>query len=56
LTIGVQEVPGSNPGGPTKSSKSYRQQTFTECCFGVQVESKVDAAGRSAGSERIDST
>jgi quercetin dioxygenase-like cupin family protein len=41
--LGVQEVPGSNPGSPTNSSKTCSQQTFPNSLRGVHVESKMDA-------------
>jgi hypothetical protein len=37
----VQEVPGSNPGGPTKEVKELQTRDRREASFGVQLESKV---------------
>ena len=36
----MQEVPGSNPGGPTSLIKSYTDQTFINSFVGVQLKSK----------------
>ncbi len=38
--LGVQEVPGSNPGGPTKRFKVHSLLAPCDCRFAVQLESK----------------
>jgi hypothetical protein len=47
----VQEVPGSNPGGPTKVFIQLQTRDRPEACFGVQVESKfsISVVGTVAG-------
>src|ERR1700733_412861 len=39
--LGVQEVPGSNPGGPTKFLKELQRPHPSKAVFGVQLESKL---------------
>jgi len=39
--LGVQEVPGSNPGGPTKGFIELQTRDRPLAAFGVQLESKL---------------
>jgi hypothetical protein len=41
--LGVQEVRGSNPRGPTKFLKHLQTADLPKWRFGVQLESKMDA-------------
>jgi hypothetical protein len=61
----VQEVPGSNPGSPTKVFKDLALKQSHQALFGVQMESNMDASekafplltiSRYAHSRRIESS
>jgi hypothetical protein len=51
--LGVQEVPGSNPGSPTKYLKDLQPADLLKPFFGVQLESEMDAAGACSNSSTL---
>ncbi len=44
LLLGVQEVPGSNPGSPTKFLKHLQPEDSLNLRSGVHLESRMDAS------------